>query len=68
MVDKKMIADRIRKNPEQYAEYIYAIERNKDDFKKLFDYLMANEPIDKDLKDAAGMRFYPSIIIEALTK
>lgn len=48
--------------------HIYTINRNKKDFKKLFDYLRANEPIDKQLKDAAEMFFFPSIIIEELTK
>ena len=42
--------------------------RHRDDFKKLFDLLMADEPLDTKLKDDAGMDFYPSIIIERFAK
>lgn len=51
-----------------HAQDTYTIDRNKEDFKKLFAYLMDNEPMDKMLKDAAGMNFFPSIIIEEFTK
>ena len=67
MMSKELV-EQIKRNPEKYAEDIYTVERNREDFKKLYDYLMENEPIDKKLKDDAGMFFYPSIIIEAFTK
>lgn len=44
------------------------LSQHRSDFKKLFDHLMADEPLDKKLKDDAGMDFYPSIIIERFAK
>lgn len=44
------------------------LAQHRGDFKKLFDHLMADESLDKQLKDDAGMTFYPSIIIERFAK
>lgn len=44
------------------------LAQHRGDFKKLFDHLMADEPLDKQLRDDAEMNFYPSIIIEPFAK
>lgn len=44
------------------------LAQHRGDFRKLFDHLMADEPLDKQLKDDAGMNSYPSIIIERFAK
>lgn len=67
-LDNRKCSDLLFNLMEYHLDQELHLARHRGDFKKLFDHLMADEPLDKKLKDDAGMIFYPSIIIERFAK